>query len=378
MAAAAPAVFQEGGLSYSSNNNSNNNNAIDSNTLRELLAQQKAFMQQQIHLEQQQQMMMSSLGGGGASASATMTPLASNTFNRSMPFSLLETHESSSSLSSLTTNTNENNSRFRVPPNTVAMDQFMMPSNVLSSNFPIGSSTNANNNANNALVIPNNNSRTCNNGKNNSIDNTRTMSAKGTTYGGVVSSPPYNGDGGRSESLFLSCDDESLSEYQCLLRKQIEMFEATGKDISSNAKGRNKPIVLGQVGVRCVHCRDIPPRSRIRGATYYPAKLSAMYQAAQTMASRHLCYHCTRVPREIRQRLLLLKTGKSSAGGGKKYWSEAARVMGVYVCEEGLRFRSSSSGADNTTTATTTASTSTSSTSGRSTIVREGVECAVL
>ena len=26
--------------------------------------------------------------------------------------------------------------------------------------------------------------------------------------------------------VYMECDEESLSDYQCLLRKQIEMFEA--------------------------------------------------------------------------------------------------------------------------------------------------------
>jgi hypothetical protein len=47
--------------------------------------------------------------------------------------------------------------------------------------------------------------------------------------------------------LYLSCDPENLSEYQCLIRKQIELFEANETDIQAGAQGRNKPIILGQV-----------------------------------------------------------------------------------------------------------------------------------
>jgi hypothetical protein len=39
----------------------------------------------------------------------------------------------------------------------------------------------------------------------------------------------------------MSCDDDS-SEYQCLVRKQIELFEARGVD-GPNVQGRNRPIV---------------------------------------------------------------------------------------------------------------------------------------
>ena len=72
-------------------------------------------------------------------------------------------------------------------------------------------------------------------------------------------------------TLYLTCDDDNLSEHQCLLRKQIELFEATENDIYANAQGRNKPIVLGQVGIRCKHCSQWPNRGR--GAVFYPSSL---------------------------------------------------------------------------------------------------------
>lgn len=141
-----------------------------------------------------------------------------------------------------------------------------------------------------------------------------------------------------SVPLYMSCDNDSLSAYQCLVRKQIELFEAEAEDVESNAQGRNKPIVLGQVGIRCIHCTMLPPRHRARGAIYYPTKLVGLYQAAQNMASSHLCIHCQYMPRDIRGELLILRDRKSSAGGGKKYWGDGARVLGVYEDKDGLRF----------------------------------------
>ena len=136
----------------------------------------------------------------------------------------------------------------------------------------------------------------------------------------------------------MSCDDESLSEYQCLVRKNIELFEATHVDVESNAQGRNKPIVLGQVGIRCRHCTMLPPKNRSRGAMYYPAKLDGLYQAAQNQAKGHLTKHCQHIPPAIRSELLRLNDHKSSAGGGKKYWGDGVRVLGVFEDTHGLRF----------------------------------------
>ena len=141
--------------------------------------------------------------------------------------------------------------------------------------------------------------------------------------------------------LYLPSDDLNLSEYQCLARRQIELFAAQQIDVDSNAQGRNKPIVMGQVGIRCRHCAKLPPRHRSRGATYYPAQLKGLYQAAQNMASNHLCLHCQHIPASFRRELLALRERKSSAGGGKQYWANGARVLGVVEDESDniLRFR---------------------------------------
>ena len=139
--------------------------------------------------------------------------------------------------------------------------------------------------------------------------------------------------------LYLSCNPDYLSEYQCLIRKNIELFEASEQDVNSRIKGRNKPIVLGQVGIRCVHCaRVYPVESRERGSTYYPHTLVGIYQAAQILSQQHLLDTCTRVPPKTRNELCALKNQKSYATAGKEYWGETAKVLGVFEDQYGLRF----------------------------------------
>jgi hypothetical protein len=96
---------------------------------------------------------------------------------------------------------------------------------------------------------------------------------------------------------------------------------------------------VGQVGIRCQHCADLPLRQRGRGAVYYPTKLAGVYQAAQNMAVNHLNDFCHRLNAEIRNRLLELRNSKETASGGsKKYWAEACAAVGLYEDEDGLRF----------------------------------------
>jgi hypothetical protein len=44
-------------------------------------------------------------------------------------------------------------------------------------------------------------------------------------------------------------------------------------DMDANAQGRNKPIVLGQVGIRCRHCAHLHPKKRKSSGVYFPSKV---------------------------------------------------------------------------------------------------------
>jgi hypothetical protein len=138
-------------------------------------------------------------------------------------------------------------------------------------------------------------------------------------------------------SLSLACDDEHLSEYQIMVRKQLEVFEAQPEDVESNTQGRKKQVALGQVGIRCKHCASLPLRQRGRGAVYYPAKLQGVYQAAQNMASSHLCESCQCIDEGLKGELKSLRERRDTASGGKQYWADGARALGLVEAEDGLR-----------------------------------------
>jgi hypothetical protein len=74
--------------------------------------------------------------------------------------------------------------------------------------------------------------------------------------------------------LYMSCDEQCISRYQCVVRQQIELFQALHSDRDANAQGRNRAITLGQVGIRCRHCSMLPTKQRKAGAVYFPSKVS--------------------------------------------------------------------------------------------------------
>lgn len=153
----------------------------------------------------------------------------------------------------------------------------------------------------------------------------------------------------RGIPLALSCDSEHLSAYQMLVREQLEIFEATEDDIQSSTQGRKKKITVGQVGIRCKHCASYPVKYIGKGAVYYPAKLQVVYQAAQNMAGSHLSDSCRIIPQAIKERLRTLRERKDSASGGKQYWADGCRAIGLMETERsGLRLRHKSTSSPQT------------------------------
>lgn len=138
----------------------------------------------------------------------------------------------------------------------------------------------------------------------------------------------------------LGLDDDKywLSELQVYLRANFaEAFGATEEDIAAPMHGRNKPIALGQVGIRCMHCKHENPAERGQQATSYPSLISGIYNSVQQMLRLHLdC--CQAMPPEIRSKIESLKVSSSSRGGRKQYWIDSAKRLGLVDTPHGIHF----------------------------------------
>lgn len=138
--------------------------------------------------------------------------------------------------------------------------------------------------------------------------------------------------------LYLSCNPDSLNPFQSEIRKHMEFFEATPIYLKQR-RGRNKAIVLGQVGIQCRHCSSLRPNIRAKGAVYFSQRLIGIYQAAQILATTHLLDSCPLVPLELKEDLKQMKEDKTAkTTSGKEYWAHTAQALGVYEDEYGLRF----------------------------------------
>ena len=107
----------------------------------------------------------------------------------------------------------------------------------------------------------------------------------------------------------------------------------------SHARGRNKPISLKQVGIRCKHCASLTMSCRKKGSVYFPFTLLGIYQAAQNMASTHfLQENDNENHSQVRLMMIQCMRRKSMLGSGKEFWADAARNVGLLDTTLGIRF----------------------------------------
>jgi hypothetical protein len=141
--------------------------------------------------------------------------------------------------------------------------------------------------------------------------------------------------------LYTPDDDEVLSGYQVFVRKQIEFFEANTYEVETPKPGRKKPIILGQVGIRCKHCRNVLIAQRNAATVYFPSKLLGIYQAAQNIATTHLD-KCPNMSQSLKRTTSAFQQDSKRASpgnGGKLYWADAAKALGIVESQGRLQFR---------------------------------------
>lgn len=155
----------------------------------------------------------------------------------------------------------------------------------------------------------------------------------------------------RCVPLWTNEDETRLSLQQCWLRKQIETFPASQRDVRRHTRGRNRVLELGQVGIQCIHCKNLPQEGRGKGSSYFPSSTKGIYQAAQNILAYHFkedtCPIITQQSlQEMREagstdipRHLAPKAGKSRSGGGKSFWEvSAVRTTGLVDTTVGIRY----------------------------------------
>lgn len=151
-------------------------------------------------------------------------------------------------------------------------------------------------------------------------------------------------DGKPSSYMLLAMpqDRVSLSETLCVVRENIEVFRATQADVDAPAPGRKHAVVVGQVGLRCIHCRHTTKCSdRVKRAVCYPSSIKRIYRTVIDMKLDHFS-QCKYVPNALKNRLDELKAVHTrSTGTTMQYFIQAAHMLGMEDGKSGVRLRES-------------------------------------
>ena len=169
----------------------------------------------------------------------------------------------------------------------------------------------------------------------------------------------------QSNSLTLLAGPEDrlvLSQLHIFVRQQIEVFTATESEITQPAPGRKIRVVLGQVGLRCIHCANIPIKDRVKRAVCYPAAISGIYHAVSNMKFDHF-NKCRALPANDRDIFASLRSScgrhgprnsgsKCLANSTAQYYHDSAIALGLVDSENGIRFQDASAASNSQLTHT--------------------------
>ena len=145
----------------------------------------------------------------------------------------------------------------------------------------------------------------------------------------------------------IFCETEAMDVLDYL----VEIFPATKDDMGRRNGGRpakvhteggdesknsrllaNIPTVEGQVGLRCIHCRD---DDGISGAVF-PPTIADLPRAMYRMQVSHF-ERCTCLPEDCRARYEVMRNSVAPDGfGSKRYWNEVAEGLNLQDTANGM------------------------------------------
>lgn len=143
----------------------------------------------------------------------------------------------------------------------------------------------------------------------------------------------------KCERVLLAIPDDKnwLSDSDCFVRNNIEVFTANQSDVEKAAADKKYPIKLGQVGIRCIHCATASGGANC-GAVSYPYSISGIYESVREFQRLHLVA-CQHIPLDVKVRSEKIMGGSSSLSSVlRRYYVQAARALGLFdTQDDGIR-----------------------------------------
>jgi len=181
---------------------------------------------------------------------------------------------------------------------------------------------------------------------------------------------PSKGPGLLSSSgrVLLAIDDDKdwLSDMDCFVRRNLEIFQATKPEMVSAEREKRAPVVWHQVGIRCIHCATVSSSVKrsceiagetntaeheVRGtAIYYPTSIENIYECVRNFQRYHF-ESCVNVPPEVQTELAGLSQCTSLSSVLRRYYVLAAKALGMIDLPggQGIVFKNDAAPVANTT-----------------------------
>ena len=132
--------------------------------------------------------------------------------------------------------------------------------------------------------------------------------------------------------LLIESDTTFLDPLHNFLRtKCIEIFVATQNHIDAPGRG-SKPSCIGQLGLRCIHCKDMARKELARQAICYPSRRDTIFEAVRNYQRTHLKV-CPLIPQVIMDEYNKVSSNVALRQRSKQvlkvYYAEAASELGI-------------------------------------------------
>lgn len=136
--------------------------------------------------------------------------------------------------------------------------------------------------------------------------------------------------------LAIPEDAQWLSDHDCFVRRQIEVFCATKEDIETARADRKYPVQDGQVGIRCIHCAIAKAGGATGQAVSYPFSVGGIYESVREFHRLHLD-ECEHLPPSVKTKLQMMRGSSSLSSVLRKYYVLSAKCLGLVDTKEGIR-----------------------------------------
>ena len=146
-------------------------------------------------------------------------------------------------------------------------------------------------------------------------------------------------DSNHATRLSIPSDRKFLDPVHNFLRSScLEVF--TADEINHNPGRGAKPHQIGQMGLRCIHCKHVHRSKRAKQAVSYPSKTDNIFESVRNFQRTHLlaCAYVPEEKKEIYQKLVEKVEKKTPLKYVKAYYAEAACEIGLVDTPRGLIF----------------------------------------